>query len=136
MIHRLFSSDRQFKTLRFRPGLNILLADKAPTAKSTDTRNGAGKTSVIELVHFILGGNWERSDDPVIVDDFFGLELDLGGQRLTVRRSGSQPGRVFFSEPFDSTKWPLQPERVEDGLSLRVDDWNALLGHFCFQLPV
>jgi uncharacterized protein YydD (DUF2326 family) len=132
MIHRLFSSDRQFKTLRFRPGLNLLLADKAPTAKSTDTRNGAEKTSAIELVHFIFGGTWERSDDPVIVEDFFGIEIDLGGQRLTVRRSGSQPGRVFFSEPIDSTQWPLQPERVADGLSLRIDEWNALLGHFCF----
>lgn len=136
MIHRLYSTDRRFKTLKFRPGLNVLLADKAATAKSTDTRNGAGKTSVIELVHFVLGGDWDRSTDPEIIEDSFGLEIELGGQLVNVRRSGSSRGRVFFSEPLDSTKWPLQPERRPEGLSIRVEDWNALLGQFCFQLPV
>src|SRR5438045_4991330 len=97
MIYQLRSSDPRFKTLRFRAGMNILRAEKDAAAQSTDTRNGAGKTSVIELVHFLLGADWERSADPAIVDDVFTLEFDLGPDRVAVSRTGRHPSRVHFS---------------------------------------
>lgn len=135
MIHRLFSSDGRFKTLLFRKGLNILLADKEEASTATDTRNGAGKTSVVDLIHFLLGADWERSRDDAIREDSFGLEIDLAGQRLVVQRSGAKPTRVYFGGA-DTSRWPIQPEQRADGLSMRVDDWNAVLGHFAFRLPI
>ena len=55
MIHRIPSSLPTFKTLEFRPGLTLLLADKSPGATDRQTRNSAGKSSVIEIIHFVLG---------------------------------------------------------------------------------
>jgi uncharacterized protein YydD (DUF2326 family) len=135
MIHRLFSSLPSFRTLRFKPGLNILLADRGPSSTETDTRNGAGKTSVVDLIQFLLGGDWEKARDPALINQSFGLEFDLGGERVTVRRSGQNPTRVFFDPGTNASRWPIRPESYIGALSLRVDEWNAVLGAIVFGLP-
>ncbi len=63
MITKLASSRSTFKTLEFKPGLNILLAEKHETSGARDTRNGTGKTSFIELVHYLLAGKRNAKDD-------------------------------------------------------------------------
>ena len=57
MIRRFGSDLASFKTLIFKPGLNILLADKSEGANDRQSRNGAGKTSFVELVHFLFGAD-------------------------------------------------------------------------------
>ena len=57
MIHRIYSTLPTFKHLVFKPGMNLLLAEKSPGATDRQTRNRAGKTSLIELIHFLMGGN-------------------------------------------------------------------------------
>ena len=54
MIRELKSDLESFKTLTFGPGLNVILADKSPDATDLQSRNGAGKTSFVELVHLTL----------------------------------------------------------------------------------
>src|SRR6516162_4889209 len=83
MIHRIYSSLRTFKELRFQPGLNILLADKTESSTAKQTRNSAGKSSVLEIVHFLTAG--EYTDEtifraPELIDSRFGMEFDLGGR--------------------------------------------------------
>ena len=69
MLRRLSSSLATFKTLAFHENLNILVADRTQASTETDTRNGAGKSSVIELCtsfwegvpkehHFLSSLNW------------------------------------------------------------------------------
>jgi uncharacterized protein YydD (DUF2326 family) len=135
MIHRLFCSDPKFKTLRFKSGLNILLADRADKSGETDTRNGAGKTTAVDIIHYVLGADWPHANDPVLRDDDFGLDFDLAGQRLSVRRSGRTQARVYFDGEPETKNWPIQPERRADGLSMRVTEWAALLGELVFELP-
>ncbi len=57
MIVSIESSLKTFKAVTFHSGLNVLLSDR--TADSTDkqTRNSAGKTSLIEVIHFLLGAD-------------------------------------------------------------------------------
>ncbi len=42
MIFSLESDLPSFKALKFKNGLNVLLADKSPGASDRQTRNGAG----------------------------------------------------------------------------------------------
>ena len=56
MIHRLFSPDLEsFKEFTFGPGLNVIVADRTPEATERMTRNSAGKSSIIDVIHFVLG---------------------------------------------------------------------------------
>ena len=97
MIHRIHSSLSSFKTLALRPGLNVLVAKKEHGASDKQTRNRAGKTSLIEIVHFLMGSNVRKDSlfrSEALVSESFGLELDLGGERLRVERSGQQRSKI------------------------------------------
>lgn len=83
MIKTITSSLPTFKPLEFESGLNILLAERHETSGARDTRNGTGKTSFIELIHFILS---ERTDK---MDDFHKPELTGYEFEAVFREAGS-----------------------------------------------
>ena len=96
MIHRIYSSLPRFKNLKFKPGLNILLAEKSEGASSRQTRNRAGKSSLIEIVHFLTGADVKKNSlftSKALIDETFGMEFDLADkpaiiERLNTPRSG------------------------------------------------
>jgi uncharacterized protein YydD (DUF2326 family) len=53
---RLTSSNDGFRRVELRDALNVVLADRAESAASTDSRNGLGKTTLIALIDYCLGG--------------------------------------------------------------------------------
>lgn len=138
MIHRVFSTLSTFKELTLHPGLNILLADRAPTATERQTRNGSGKTSFIELVHFVLGADCPPKSlfrsQPLVSSDF-GIEFDLAGQTTRARRSGSAPSRVFLDR-YDASQWLLTPSiaRNTGQAFLSTSAWREVLGGIFFRL--
>ena len=110
MIHRIYSSLATFKALEFKPGLNVLLAQKEVGATDRQTRNRAGKTSLIEIVHFLTGSKADKGSlccSAALVNASFGMTFDLGGEQLLVERSGHQKSKVhleffsFFLLPFE-----------------------------------
>ena len=50
MLRELGSDDPRFRTVRFRPGLNLIVADRTATSTPDQSRNALGKTSVVELL--------------------------------------------------------------------------------------
>ena len=97
MIHRIFASDDRFRELRFHTGLNVLLAERDVTATDKDTRNGSGKTSLIHLIHFLLGGNAGTGSifrTEKLRAWRFSMEFDLGESLVTVSRSGHEHGTI------------------------------------------
>ncbi len=137
MIRRTFSSLPTFKAMRFRPGLNIVLADKGPGATEKQTRNRAGKTSLIELVHFLAGGNCGPDSifrDPALIKHSFGMELDVGGHAVTVERCGSEPSKLDVSG--ETGHWPVQPklEKKSGRTLISNDHWKTVLGRLLFGL--
>ncbi|GEA14852.1 hypothetical protein E308F_10960 [Moorella sp. E308F] len=57
MIKQVLANDPRFKANKaiFKPGLNVILADRDKKAKERDTTNGAGKTTFLEIIHYCLG---------------------------------------------------------------------------------
>jgi uncharacterized protein YydD (DUF2326 family) len=97
MIHRIYSTLPTFKMLEFQPGLNVLMAQKEAGASEKQTRNRAGKTSLIEIVHF-LTGSLGKSDslcmNKGLVSEFFGIEFDLDGEKTVAERSGKEKSKI------------------------------------------
>lgn len=121
MIRRLVSDLRSFKTLSFGPGLNIILSDKSEGATDRQSRNGAGKTSFIELVHFLFGSDVRPQSifrGPLLSKCRFSGSVDVGGTTMTVTRIGSKPSRVLV-----------------DSDELSNTEWKGVLGKSCFGLP-
>lgn len=102
MLRRLTANIPTFKTLAFKPGLNILVADTTASSSSTDSRNSAGKSTFVEVVHFLLGARADKGSlfaQKDLRTITFELTLDwpppLGA--ITVRRQGSDASRVFVA---------------------------------------
>lgn len=89
MILCIESSISTFKTVRFHAGLNVLLADTRPGSKSTETRNSAGKTSLIEIIHFLLGSQADKESlfrTKALVEHTFTGTFVIGGDQLKILR--------------------------------------------------
>lgn len=91
MIHRIYSSLESFKELHFHGGLNIVLAKQSNEATERHTRNGAGKSSFVEIAHFLLGAKPDKKSifrQNALIDYWFGIEFDLNGFRTVVEHTG------------------------------------------------
>ena len=97
MIHRVFSSLPSFKALEFKPGLNVLIAQKEAGARAKQTRNRAGKTSLVEIIHFLTGADAGKDSlfrVEELADKTFSVEFDLGGEKVFAERSGKEKSKV------------------------------------------
>jgi uncharacterized protein YydD (DUF2326 family) len=97
MIHRIFSSLSSFKELEFKPGLNVLIAQKESGASAKQTRNRAGKTSLIEIIHFLTGSDAGKESEfrkNELANETFGMEFNLGGERTVAERSGKEKSKI------------------------------------------
>ena len=99
MLRELKASDPRFRAISFRPGLNLLVADRTTASTDDQSRNAVGKTSMVELLHFLLGAD----KTPLVTrgenkETTFELILDWSEPvgRLSVRRSGGDPRKVHL----------------------------------------
>jgi uncharacterized protein YydD (DUF2326 family) len=101
MIHRIYSSLDSFKSVDLKPGLNVLIAKKEAGATDKQTRNRAGKSSLIEIIHFLTGSDAGKDSifrSEALVNASFGMEFDIGGERLRVERSGHQKSKIQIED--------------------------------------
>lgn len=127
MIHRIFSNLASFKTLEFKPGLNVLIAQKEAGASSKQTRNRAGKTSLIELIHFLTGSDAGKDSlfrSEALTNQTFGIEFDLGGERTVAERSGKEKSKIYVHGG----------SFLKGKSSLRNSEWVEVLGEQIFGL--
>jgi len=138
MIHTVTSDLDSFKSLTFGQGLNIILVEKTLEATDRQTRNGTGKSSFVELIHFIYGGNTDpksifRSD--ALKPYTFEIQADIGGQVVSAVRSGIKPSRMGIRG--ETEHWPIKPnlDRKTGDLTLSLENWRMVLGALLFELP-
>lgn len=130
-IERLSSNDQRFKTLSFQDGLNILVADRTNSSVQGDSRNGTGKSSLIRILRYVLGGGLpDEFQAEALVDHSFEVVLNLPGvsaveDRAFVRRSVKPTTRVAVSG------W----SRTGGEEDIHVDEWRAFLAEALFSIP-
>jgi hypothetical protein len=118
-LHKLGSSDSRFRTLVFQDGMNILLADRTSESTMGESRNGAGKTSFVKLLRYLLGGSLDASLKNVdLRDHTFNASIIVGDSPTMIER-------------------PISPMTTitVDGSSWRIEEWKARLGTEAFSLP-
>lgn len=131
-LRSLTSSDSRFKTLHFREGLNILVADRTETSEQGDSRNSIGKTSFVKILRYVLGGELPSEfKAPELSEHTFTATLSLPsveGDRedeVTVARAVSPMTRVRVSG------WSV----TNDAVDLHIDEWRELLSRKVFRIP-
>lgn len=139
MIHRIYSSLPSFKNLEFHSGLNLVLAEKTPGATERQTRNRAGKSSITEIIHFLMAGTLEKNSifrDVHLKDYSFGLEFDLGGHRVAMERE-AESHSVLTVAGGEYGHWPIQPSvDTRTGKNMIKNSlWKIVLGKILFELP-
>lgn len=109
MIHRVYSSLPTFKNLELHSGLNVLLAEKSEGATYRQTRNRAGKTSLIETVHFLTGAGVKEKtpfSSQALKNFLFGMEFDIAGERVKIERQNKRRAGVILNDsPTTTTDW-------------------------------
>ncbi len=129
MLRQLEADDPRFKTVTFKPGLNLLVAQATPVSSNTDSRNGSGKSSVIELLHFLLGARADPKSLPMrreLRQTCFSLTLDWPPLREEVRvgRTGSNPKSVRLQPDIS----PSAATRLSgDNADISVSEWQEII---------
>ncbi|HYO59961.1 ABC-three component system protein [Archangium sp.] len=133
------SNKSSFRSVSFKPGFNVVLADRHHAASRKDSRNGVGKSTLLEIIHFCLGAD-ARAGKGLLVPELagweFSLELTLDGREILATRRTDHPRRVLIEG--DTSSWPVRPVRdpKSGSLGLDINSWNSVLGALMFGRPL
>lgn len=89
MIHEISSSRAGFKKFQFNKGLNIVLAEQTMEAGSVGISNSSGKSSLVEIVYFLMGGGASDTSplkNPKVRGTPVSMRLDVADQQVDVTR--------------------------------------------------
>jgi uncharacterized protein YydD (DUF2326 family) len=139
MIHSVRCDQPSFKNVVFTGGLNVVLAERVAESTEKDSRNGLGKTTLIEIIHFCLGASAVKDKGllraPLRGWTFY-LDIDLRGSRFTISRNTEKHNRVVVDG--DWSAWPIKPtvDTKTNEPSMGIREWNCVLGWLMFDLEV
>jgi uncharacterized protein YydD (DUF2326 family) len=139
VILNIDSSIPTFKRVEFHEGLNVLLSDRQPGATNKQTRNSAGKTSLVEIIHFLLGadcpkGNLFRTD--ALIEHTFRADFLFGSKVFSVERGGAEPSKIIIlNELQDREAYPLKMDKQSERPYISNVKWRVLLGALLFGMP-
>jgi uncharacterized protein YydD (DUF2326 family) len=137
MILSITSDIPSFKSVRFHRGLNVLLADVSAQTTEGHTRNSAGKSSLVEIIHFMLGGDTTSLFKALeIYPHSFSAVLRINRRVVRVTRRCEEPNRILVDEKRahrHGLELLCDDETGERYVS--IDDWEQYLGHAWFALP-
>lgn len=137
MIRRVCANQQSFRTVEFTDGFNVIWADRTKESTKKDSRNGLGKSTLLEIIHFCLGAN-VNNKAKILPKEYlagweFSLDLALGSHQVTVTRAVDNPTNLIVSGIHPP--WPVQPSVRKGTRAFIAKEWNLLLGHLLFDLP-
>lgn len=139
MILSIESSLATFKSITFHEGLNVLLSDKGTASTDKQTRNSAGKTSLVEVIHLLLGADCDK--DSIfrineLVEHSFTGRFQIAGEEYCISRSGSDPSKIFILSGGEERKdLPRKLDKESERFYVSNINWRVFLGHAMFGLP-
>ncbi|MBF0620785.1 MAG: DUF2326 domain-containing protein [Magnetococcales bacterium] len=139
MITQIYANDHRFRKLAFTEGFNIVLADRTTVSSGKDSRNGLGKTTLIQIIHFCLGANIDAAQKKVLpkkhlADWTFSLEISIDNKPVTITRGIDSYSNIYVYDV--SPLWPIQPTARKGNLVYLASELNLLLGDLLFGLPI
>ena len=139
MIKAIRSNHKSFREVKFEPGFNVVLAERVKGSTDKDSRNGLGKTTLIEIIHFCLGSNASlntvlRSNE--LKDWTFIMDILLQNKEFTISRNTTNFSTIQIQGDFSD--WPIQPDKdhINNTYTLKIKDWNLVLSYLVFKLPI
>lgn len=150
MLKKLTSNKSTFKAVDFHDGLNLVLADRTAGSAKKGTRNGSGKTALIEIVHHCLGARRAAGvatlANPALEGWEFSLNFAAAGKNLTATRAvgadelkvtGDTAGlsidangivtREQWTKVLASLMFGIQPIELSEG---RTPSFRQLISYF------
>lgn len=137
MIYSVRSDKPSFRTIEFQSGFNVVLAERTKKSTIKDSRNGLGKSTLIEIIHFCLGASKGETLGKKELEGWsFTLDLDIAGKRYSITRNTKEQNKIVIEG--DCTDWPLQPyiDKKTGNKVFSKNDWNRVLGVLMFGLDM
>ncbi|MDI6736360.1 MAG: DUF2326 domain-containing protein [bacterium] len=137
MIRAVRSDHSSFKEVHFKEGFNVVLAERTKESTQKDTRNGLGKTTLIEIIHFCLGASTKHNEGlrvKELEDWTFMLDITLKGKDYTIYRNTKDFTKVKIEG--DISAWPIKIDydKIERAYIMKVKEWTSVLGCLMFDL--
>lgn len=134
MIHELYANKSSFKNIQFNKGINIILAEGDENTENS--RNGLGKTTLVHIIHFCLGGTPNNNFLPedVFNDWEFTISLDIFKEKIYAKRSFNEKSTIIVEGNFSN--FPLKPTYSKDEqiYFYTLNQWKEVLGNSLFGL--
>ena len=136
MIRSVRSNKATFRPVKFEPGFNVVLADRTDKSSQKDSRNGAGKSLLVEIIHFCLGGSAGTSLKKKELRDWrFTLDLQLGGKDVSVTRGLDHPNKVEVTGDIAFVPTDVLLPITGGSFQMKTSEWSRSLGAVVFGLP-
>lgn len=117
MLKSIWSNQPRFKRVDFRSGYNIILADRQSLPNEDDhkkTRNGAGKSSLVEIIHFCLGSQVKSGSIFKVKElegwSFF-LAFNIGEYDFEIERCVDEPNRIILHKMSPHLNWDIKYDK-------------------------
>jgi len=138
VIHGVFANHSSFHPVEFTAGLNVVLGERTEISTEKDTRNGLGKSTLIEIIDFCLGSRATKGKGLIqeSLDDWaFTIEITLSGNRVRATRAIATPNEIWIQGP--TYGWIERPDEDEETgkYIFNWERWKTLLGWSIFGLP-
>ncbi len=140
---RLSANKESFRTVHFHTGLNIVLAERTQLSRETDSRNGVGKTTLMQIIDFCLGATGPVAGAGQGLaklsggDWTFSLTVDLNGQQMMITRAVDDGGTFTLAGHYEALGLdPAEPTLEDPHPEVKVGSraYTDALGSLCFGL--
>ena len=136
IIRKIRANRKSFKTVCFKQGSNVIVAERSAGSAQKDTRNGLGKSTLLAILGYCLGGSkTEPLEKPQLRGWTFSLDGEHGGKQFSVSRGIDEQGVVEVGP--GSWLWPVgaaADTTLSGAARIKVEEYRRILGRIMFGL--